>query len=88
MTTTPAVDVDQARSLAADLVRELGAIAGDPEAVDATLTRWLDVLDVTNLARVCVAAVQLTFADCLTHTPLTDLPPDRLALLAPVKETA
>lgn len=88
MTTKPALEVDQARSLSADLVRELGAVAGDPDAVDAALLRWLEVLDAENLLRVCAAAVQLTFADCLIPTPLDNVPRDRLALIPPEGKTA
>jgi hypothetical protein len=80
------VTIDHARDLAAQLVRALSPLSGDHDAVNAEMSRWLDVLDFRDLSVVCIAAVHLIFTDCLTPTPLHELPPDRLALLAPLPE--
>lgn len=80
-TKTPAqvLTSDQARELAADLLRELEPIAGDRAAVRAVLLRWLDVLDVGGLSMVCMAAVFTTFTECMTRTPLDQIPPGAIA---------
>lgn len=70
----------QARHLAAELIRELTPHAGDPDAVRATLTRWLDVEDVARLSLICMAVVQTTFGACLSRVPLDQMPPGALAL--------
>jgi len=75
--------VERARLLASDLVRELAEHAGDPDGVLTTLQRWFDVLD-TRLFGVCLAAVQLTYADCLAVVP--DVPPGATAFTAPPPE--
>ena len=87
LTPPPMMTVTEANDLAADLIAELTEHAGDPDAVGATLTRWLDRLDVRRLGFVCMAAVQQVFADRLTRVPLDTMPPGALNLTAPPKET-
>lgn len=82
-TAPPPLTVDQGLELAGDLVRALTPLSGDPAAVKAVLRRWLDVLDAGDLSLVCTAAVQVIFAECLTPTPVDQMPPDRLALVLP-----
>jgi hypothetical protein len=77
----PLLTPDQATELATDLINSLAEHSGDREAVNVELQHWLEVLDAPNLIRVCVAAVQMTFADCLAITPLEQVPPDRLVLV-------
>jgi len=74
----------EARDLAADLIRELAQDAGDPDAVRATLLRWLDIEDVARLSMACMSAVQIVFADCLTR--VAQVPPGALALEPPPTE--
>lgn len=80
------MSVDRARVLAADLIRTLAPLSGDEDAIDAEMRRWVDALDVSHFSMVCMAALQLVFCECLTPTPLRDLPADRLALLPPLSE--
>ena len=79
----PSMTVTEANELAADLIVELTEHAGDPDAVGATLTRWLEAEDVRRLALICMATTQKVFADCLTHVPTDQAPPGALALTAP-----
>jgi hypothetical protein len=74
---------DQAHALAGDLLRELTPHAGDPEAVDQVMRRWLATEDVRRLSLVSIAAVRLIFADCLTRTPSADVPPGALTYTNP-----
>ena len=76
----------EANDLAADLIAELTGHAGDPDAVGATLTRWLDRLDVRRLGFVCMAGVQQVFADRLTRVPLDAMPAGALNLTTPTTE--
>jgi hypothetical protein len=69
----------ETRELAADLLRQLEQRVGDREAIDALMRRWLDVLDVSGLSLVCMAAIQTTFADCMTEIPTADVPPGAVA---------
>ena len=78
-----ALTVDQGLELARDLVRTLTPLSGDRAAVNEVLGRWLDVLDAGDLSLVCTAAVQLVFTECLTLTPIDQMPPNQLALVAP-----
>lgn len=82
------LDVDRGRELAADMLRELTPHAGDSDQVDAVLTGYLDRLGHNHFSLVCMAAVQMTFTDCLTLTPLDSLPDERLALLPPHRQEA
>lgn len=66
--------VDQALELGDDLIRQLADHIGDLDALNAVFRRWVDVLSETNLACVCMAALQSTFAGCLVMTPLADVP--------------
>lgn len=80
MTTDPRPDllsVPDARALAGDLVRSLVDRAGDADAVDAGLRRWLDLLGGDQLSQVALAAVQLLFRECLVPTPVEAMPPGR-----------
>jgi hypothetical protein len=79
----PTLTTEEASQLAADLVRELADHAGDPAAVRATMLRWLDDQDVSGLSLVCMAAVQLTFADCLRPVPVDQIPAGSLTLTPP-----
>ena len=80
---TSSLSYDAIDALAGDLLRSLTPHAGDPDAVHAELLRWLGVLDTRDLSFVCMRAVQVTFADCLTVTPLDQAPPGALALIPP-----
>lgn len=82
MTTTKTpMRIDHGLELAGDLIRALTPLSGDREAVNAELNHWLTVLDADDLSLVCTAAVRTIFADCLTPTPIDQLPADRLALV-------
>ena len=82
----PMMTATEANDLAADLIAELTEHAGDPDAVGATLTRWLDRLDVRSLGFVCMAGVQQVFADRLTRVPLDAMPAGALNLTTPTTE--
>lgn len=84
--TRPPLTVTQATDLAGDLILSLAALAGDLEAVNAELRHWHDVLDTRDLARVCMAVVQMTFAECMAITPVEQLPPSQLVLVEPPTE--
>ena len=73
----------QTRLLAADLVTQLSTTPGDSAAVTATLMRWTDTLDPPQMALICMAAVRLTFADCLSRVPVDQIPAGALTLTAP-----
>jgi hypothetical protein len=82
---TPAlITTTEARDLAAELIRELAQHAGDPTAVRAALLRWLDIEDTARLALICMSAVQITYADCLTK--VAQVPPGALELDPPPTE--
>jgi len=76
----------EARTLAADLIRELAQHAGDPDAVRAVLLRWLDTEGTARLSTACMSAVQIVFADCLTR--VAQVPPGALALEPPTERNA
>lgn len=59
------LSVTEANDLARELVADLGSVPGDAGAVTEVLTDWLDDLGPDVMAFVCMAAVRLTFADCL-----------------------
>jgi hypothetical protein len=73
--------VDEAVTLAADLLNVLAARIGDPDAVDALLRHWTTTLGARRLGQVSVAAVRTTFVDCLTR--VSELPPNGTAFTAP-----
>ena len=73
--------------LGGDLLRRLSPLAGDSEAIEAELTRWLDLLGVPDLAQVLLAAVQRTFSECLTVVPLDDVPAGALTFHATQEAT-
>lgn len=81
MTTKP-LTVEHGRVLATDLIRTLAPLSGDKDAINAEMGRWVDVLG-SDAPLVALAVVQMTFAECLTLTPASDLPPNRLALVPP-----
>lgn len=76
----------QASELAGDLLRELSDHIGDDDAIRAVMKRWHYVLGAKRFGVVCMASVRITFGDCLTETPIADVPPGALAFNA--KETA
>lgn len=89
MTTTtqaPELSVDQALELARDLLRQLAQNVGDVNALNATFLHWCDVLEPSNFTRVCMAALQTTFTECLTMTPIDDLPPGAHVYVTPAPE--
>jgi len=59
--------VVEAYTHAGALLRSLAAVVGDPAAVDAIMRRWLDVNGVPAAGMVALAAVRLTFVQCLTR---------------------
>lgn len=61
------LSVTDARTLATDLVADLGAMPGDPDAIDDTLSRWAEELGPERMAQVCMAAVRITFAECMSE---------------------
>ncbi len=75
------ITIAEADDLAPDLLRSLVDRIADPEAIETELQRWIDVLGVASMAIVLLAAVRLTFEECLTLTPLDAVPAARLALL-------
>ncbi len=79
--------VDQAQELADDLLRTLAPLAGDREAINAEMSRWLDLLDYRAFSLVCIAAVHRTFSECLTMTPFEDIPAGSLMLLPTGRNT-
>lgn len=74
------LSVDQVETLAADLLRALTPAAGDSSAVDAVMLRGLDAIDADTFACICIAAVRIAFAECMTPV---DTPPGALALRLP-----
>lgn len=74
--------LDLVSGLAVDLLRELTPLAGDADAVREVMTRWLSTLGGRTLGLVCAKAVHLTFTECLTPTPIEDVPAGRLAFTA------
>jgi len=82
---TPLITVAEARNLALGLVGDLTPHAGDPDAVRKVLLRWLAIEDPARLSMVCMAAVRLTYADCLTRVPIDQMPPGALALTPPTE---
>lgn len=56
------------------MLRQLAEHIGDLEALNSVFRRWADVLGPQRLALVSMAALQTTFADCLTMTPLGEVP--------------
>ena len=59
--------VAEAHTHAGNLLRSLAAVVGDPAAVDQIMRRWLDVNGVSRFGFIALAAVRLTFAQCLTR---------------------
>jgi hypothetical protein len=85
---TPLITTTEARDLAADLIRELAALAGDAAAVRATLLTWLDREGTSRLSLASMAALQLVFADCLTRMPVDQIPAGALTLTPPPERNA
>lgn len=79
MSKYPRLTTLQANALAGDLVRELAHHIGDADGVAEVFTRWTRVLGQTSFATVCVAATRITFRDCLTQTPIADVPAGAIA---------
>ena len=84
----PRLTLAQTRLLAADLVTQLSATPGDSAAVTATLMRWTDTLDPPRMAGICMAAVRLTFADCLSRVPVDQIPTGTVTLTPPERTAA
>lgn len=87
-TAAPELDVDQALDLADDLLRQLAEHIGQTDKLSQVFTRWLDVLGHEGFSRVCMAALRTTFTDCLTMTPLDDIPPGSHVYVTNPKEDA
>jgi len=73
------------RELGRELVRELAAAAGDPDAVRAVLMARLDIEGTSRLALASMAALHLVFSDCLTPVPVDQIPADALTLTTPTE---
>jgi hypothetical protein len=71
---TETMSLDAAQDFADELVRQLGEVYGDVDAVNDVLNRWLNVLDGRFYA-VAVTALHTTFARCLVATEPADVPP-------------
>jgi hypothetical protein len=80
------IKLDHADDLAAALLRRLVHHIGDHDAIETELQDWLNELGIPSLSLVLLAAVRLTFEECLTITPLADIPAARLALLPTLPE--
>ncbi len=65
--TPPLPTVVEAYTHAGNLLRSLAAVVGDPAAVDSIMRKWLDVNGVPAAGMVALAAVRLTFTQCLTR---------------------
>ena len=70
---------DQTVEMAGDLLRDLSPHIGDADAIEAEFIKWIDALGVPSMSMVLLAAVRLTFTDCLTLTGREDWPPAGLA---------
>jgi hypothetical protein len=79
MTTTKTLTIDEARDLADDLIRQLSRHPGDDPAVCEVLRHWLDVHGVQGLSLVAMAAMRITFGECLTTHPEA-IPSDALTI--------
>ena len=79
---------DEAREMAADLLRQLSACAGDRSAIDAVLRDLVDDVGARATGLVCAAAVQMTVADCLTPAAVADVPADAVEFRAPERTPA
>jgi len=85
----PRITVSEANDLGADLILELTEDAGNPQAVGATLTRWLDREgDVFRLSLICMAALKATYADRLTRVHVDDLEHGDLTLIPTTERTS
>ena len=60
---------DDGRLLARLLVDALFTVPGDPTAVSAELSRWTSDLGTVRMAQVAVAALTVTFGECMRHAP-------------------
>ncbi|MDQ3431362.1 MAG: hypothetical protein M3467_03920 [Actinomycetota bacterium] len=80
-TVTVSLSAQQTNKLAADLVRQLAGQIGDAEAIALTLRRWHEVLGAQRWGGVCMAAIRITFRDCLAPTPIADVPPGSVAFI-------
>lgn len=80
-TASSPLTIEQTRALAGDLLRELVPHIGDREAVNTLMLHWYETLGHHGLSVVSMAAVQMTFADCLTNTPVSEVPDDAIALV-------
>lgn len=83
-TDPPTLDVGHVQQLARDLIRELATRIDNPDAVDAELRRWLDVLDVPRMSLVSMSALRIVFASCLSHVP--EVPPTEPGFTPPPEE--
>lgn len=77
--------VDQAHSLAVDLVWQLAqhAGSGDVAATRALLLRWAETVGPHRFGQVAMAAVLHVFESCLTVVPLDEMPPGATQFLPP-----
>jgi hypothetical protein len=67
-------EVEDALVLADDLLNELGRVPGQADAANEILTRWADVLAPAHFAQVCIAALTVTFTECLREVPRDEWP--------------
>jgi len=87
--TVERITVDEANELAEHLILDLTEHAGNRHEVGATLMQWLDAEeDLFRFAFVCMAALQQTYAECLTRVPPGTVPPGSTILTTPERETA
>lgn len=77
----PALNTEQIRQLARDLISDLAPAAGDADAVRKVLLRWLGNEDTGGLSMIAMSGMQIMFAECLTRTPIgawtLNPPPER-----------
>lgn len=69
------LEVEQARALARDLVRTLAEHVADPAGVDAVMRAHVAEHGPFDASLVVLAALRLTFAECLTYADPVDVPP-------------
>lgn len=85
----PRITVDEANELAEHLILDLAEHVGNPDAIGATLTQWLDREgDLFRFSLVVMAALQATYAEHLTRVPIGTVPPGSTILTTPETETA
>ena len=79
------ISTTEIRELGRELVRELAAAAGEPDAVRAVLMARLDIEGSSRLALASMAGLHLVFSDCLTRVPVDQIPAGALTLTTPTE---